>query len=154
MIIGGLRFVTNGDNSRHGDVSRDEAVLEPPPAPPIALYIGILPHGDCTNCGSDFSKSPGSKVVLLSPADASSVAVQNNRIWHLFYFCSNSFKKFQCNYLPDETSRDRPSADALFITDRDRCLAPVGKPGTGGVFNGDDSVSWLKLIKGNDMIII
>lgn len=44
-------------------------------------------------------------------------------------------------YLPDDTSKERPSADALFITERDRCFAPVGKPGTGGVFNGDDSVS-------------
>lgn len=34
MIIGGLRFVTNGDSSRHGDVSRDDAVLDPPPVEP------------------------------------------------------------------------------------------------------------------------
>ena len=30
MIIGGLRLVTRGLSSRHGDVSRDEAVDEPP----------------------------------------------------------------------------------------------------------------------------
>lgn len=43
--------------------------------------------------------------------------------------------------LPDEISNDKPSADALLITERDRCLAPVGKPGTCGVFDADDSVS-------------
>lgn len=32
--------------------------------------------------------------------------------------------------LPEEISKDKPSADALLTTDRDRCLAPVGKPGT------------------------
>lgn len=36
-MIGGFRFVTNGESSRHGDVSRELAVLEPPP-----------PLGDCT----------------------------------------------------------------------------------------------------------
>lgn len=30
MIIAGFKLVTSGLNSRHGDVSRDEAVDEPP----------------------------------------------------------------------------------------------------------------------------
>lgn len=30
MIIGGFKLVTNGESSRHGDVSRELAVLEPP----------------------------------------------------------------------------------------------------------------------------
>lgn len=48
------------------------------------------------------------------------------------------------NSLPDEMSSERPSADALLITERDRCLAPVGKPvGACGVFDG--SVSCLKI---------
>lgn len=31
MIIGGFKFVTSGDSSRHGDVSLDDAVDDPPP---------------------------------------------------------------------------------------------------------------------------
>lgn len=43
--------------------------------------------------------------------------------------------------LPEDTSKDNPSADALLITERDRCLAPVGKPGTDCIVleDGDDS---------------
>lgn len=43
-----------------------------------------------------------------------------------------------------EMSSDKPSADALLITDRDRCFAPVGKPGICGVLDNEDSVSWLE----------
>lgn len=46
--------------------------------------------------------------------------------------------------IPDETSNDKPSADALLITERERCFAPVGRPGTCGVFAGDNSVSCLQ----------
>jgi hypothetical protein len=41
MIIGGLRLVTRGDNSRQGEVSRELAVLDPP--------------GDWTGCGGQSS---------------------------------------------------------------------------------------------------
>lgn len=41
IIMGGFRLVTSGDSSRQGEVSRDEAVLEPPPPVPM------LPLGDC-----------------------------------------------------------------------------------------------------------
>lgn len=42
IIIGGFKFVTSGDSSRHGDVSRDDAVLEPPPVVLMVLQIGIV----------------------------------------------------------------------------------------------------------------
>lgn len=43
MIIGGFRFVTSGDSSRHGDVSLEDAVLDPPPPPPFPLpYTELL----------------------------------------------------------------------------------------------------------------
>lgn len=40
--MGGFKFVTKGDSSLHGEVSRDDAVLEPPP--PLGEWI---PTGAC-----------------------------------------------------------------------------------------------------------
>lgn len=38
--MGGFKLVTNGDNSRHGDVSLELAVLDPPPLGECTLHGG------------------------------------------------------------------------------------------------------------------
>lgn len=51
MRMGAFKFVTRGDSSRHGDVSLDDAVLEPPPVdaaiPLVGDFVPIaLEHSD------------------------------------------------------------------------------------------------------------
>lgn len=55
MIIGGFRFVTSGDSSRHGDVSLEDAVLEPLPPPlPLPYTELVFSPGDGITCGIAF----------------------------------------------------------------------------------------------------
>lgn len=109
IIIGGLRFVTNGESSRHGDVSRELAVLEPPPPP-----------GDCT------PPPP----TALADGYSSIIKLQSG-----YVYC---YIEITEQILPEEIIRDSPSADALFTTDLERCLRFAALPIYGTAFSDDD----------------
>lgn len=75
MMIGGLRLVTRGESSRHGDVSRELAVLEPPPlagdwTPPDAPLPPPVEQTTPDSLSEEISNDkPRAEALLTTPRD-------------------------------------------------------------------------------------